>query len=82
MVTPAGDFGVVSRMKGTKKLDHDWTAVVEDLALGIRTVSEGLVGPYPVGTRRVRASTEHRGPGPLPPGKLTASHHLRRPATL
>ena len=45
MVTPAGDFGVVSRMKGTKNLDHDWTAVVEDLALGILTVSEGLVGP-------------------------------------
>jgi hypothetical protein len=45
---------------------------VEDLALGILAISEGLVPTDPDGTRRVRDCTERRNPGPLPPGKLTS----------
>jgi hypothetical protein len=55
-------------------------AGVEDLALGILAISEGLVPTDPDGTRRVRDCTERRNPGPLPPGKLTPSHRPDRPA--
>ena len=49
---------------------HAPQVTLEDLAIGLLAVSEGLVPRHPVGARRTCAGIARRDRGPLPAGEL------------